>query len=73
VGDNTAALYRSPVSVIEDCIFSWGSYPFVMNRSTFIAVLVCVPVLLMSSLAANEKETAVKSKKPSLSYYYFDG
>ena len=44
-----------------------------MNRIKFIAVLVSVPVLLMSSLAANEKETAVKTEKPSLSYYYFDG
>ena len=44
-----------------------------MNRFTFIAALVGVPVVLLTSLSADEKKAPAETKKPSLSYYYFDG
>ncbi|MDB4808754.1 hypothetical protein OAG85_02375 [Verrucomicrobiales bacterium] len=44
-----------------------------MNRFRLLAALLCLPIFLLTSLSANEKKAAVQSKKPSLSYYYFDG
>ncbi|MFT4640853.1 MAG: hypothetical protein ACI8T1_004186 [Verrucomicrobiales bacterium] len=46
-----------------------------MSSLKWIFVLLCAPFLLVASITAAEvdKEAQVETKKPSLTYYYFDG
>ena len=46
-----------------------------MQTIRILVALLCAPILFASSLTADEKDkkAPAETKKPSLTYYYFDG
>ena len=65
-------------AIFSNCLLLKLSYPAAMQKIPFLLFAVLAPIFLISPLSARKPaapvaEKTVEAKKPSLSFYYFDG